>query len=216
MSLHLWLLYAATVFVISALPGPNMLLVMSHGALYGWRRSTPTMLGCLTALLMMISVSVGGLGLFFAAWPKLFDGIRVLGAIYLFYLGWKSWRTRRCRDNALHSASGDGRKDRPLNRFLTGFWVSASNPKALLFTVALVPQFMRSQAPVQGQFWELVLTFTVIEFSWYSTYSAFGARLARWLRGARSTLYLRAGTGLLFMALGTTLWILALLQLLHR
>jgi membrane protein implicated in regulation of membrane protease activity len=55
MNLHTWWLFVATVFVIAAIPGPNMLLVMTHGARHGLRRSSATMAGCLTALVLMLS-----------------------------------------------------------------------------------------------------------------------------------------------------------------
>ena len=55
MSLHTWWLFVATVFVVSAIPGPNMLLVMTHGAQHGLRRSGATMAGCLSALVLMLS-----------------------------------------------------------------------------------------------------------------------------------------------------------------
>ncbi len=79
MNLHTWWLFVATVFVVSAIPGPNMLLVMTHGARHGLRRSTATMAGCMTALVAMLSVSAAGLGVFLEAWPAMFDALRFAG-----------------------------------------------------------------------------------------------------------------------------------------
>jgi threonine/homoserine/homoserine lactone efflux protein len=92
MNLHTWCLYVATVFVVSAIPGPNMLLVMTHGAQHGLRRSGATMAGCLSALVLMLSVSAAGLGVFLEAWPAMFNALRMIGAAYLVYLGIKAWR----------------------------------------------------------------------------------------------------------------------------
>src|SRR5215471_6188150 len=92
MSVHVWWLFVATVFVISAIPGPNMLLVMTHGARHGLRRAGATMAGCLTALVLMLSVSAAGLGVFLEAWPAMFNALRLGGAAYLVWLGIKSWR----------------------------------------------------------------------------------------------------------------------------
>lgn len=91
MSLHTWWLYVATVFVVSAIPGPNMLLVMTHGARHGLRRASSTMAGCLFALVLMLSVSAAGLGAFLEAWPAMFNALRFAGAAYLIYLGVKAW-----------------------------------------------------------------------------------------------------------------------------
>ena len=93
MSLQTWWLYVVTVFFVSATPGPNMLLVMTHGARHGLRPSLGTMAGCMTALIAMMSISAAGLGAVLKAWPMLFDTLRYIGAAYLVYLGYKSWRS---------------------------------------------------------------------------------------------------------------------------
>ena len=80
MSLHTWWLFVATVFVVCAIPGPNMLLVMTHGARHGLRRTGATMAGCLSALVLMLAVSAAGLGVFLEAWPALFNALRLIGA----------------------------------------------------------------------------------------------------------------------------------------
>ena len=92
MSLHTWWLFVATVFVVSAIPGPNMLLVMTSSAQHGLRRASATMAGCLSALVLMLAVSAAGLGVFLQAWPAMFDALRLIGAGYLVYLAWKMWR----------------------------------------------------------------------------------------------------------------------------
>lgn len=80
MNLHTWWLFVATVFVVSAIPGPNMLLVMTHGARHGLRRSSATMAGCLSALVLMLAVSAAGLGAVLEAWPAMFNGLRFAGS----------------------------------------------------------------------------------------------------------------------------------------
>ena len=77
MSLHTWWLFLATVFVVCAIPGPNMLLMMTHGARHGLRRSSATMAGSLSALVLMLAVSVAGLGVFLNAWPAMFNALRI-------------------------------------------------------------------------------------------------------------------------------------------
>ena len=115
MNLHTWWLFVATVFVISAIPGPNMLLVMTHGARHGLRRSSATMAGCLTALVLMLSVSAAGLGVFLQAWPAMFDTLRFAGAAYLVWLGLKSWRAKVADAKAEpDDVAEDGQRRRPL------------------------------------------------------------------------------------------------------
>ena len=80
MSWHTWWLFVGMTFVVSATPGPNMLLVMSHGARFGWRQALMTMAGCMTALLAMMSISAAGLGAVLHTFPAVFDALRYLGA----------------------------------------------------------------------------------------------------------------------------------------
>lgn len=132
MNLHTWWLFVATVFVVSAIPGPNMLLVMTHGARHGLRRSSATMAGCLTALVLMLSVSAAGLGAVLEAWPAMFNTLRFAGAAYLVYLGVKAWRARV--DDAPSAADVEtvSRQAAPASRwtlFRNGFLVCGQQPE---------------------------------------------------------------------------------------
>jgi threonine/homoserine/homoserine lactone efflux protein len=69
MSLHSWWLFVLMTFVVSATPGPNMLLIMTHGARYGLRAAVPTMAGCMSSLLLMMGISAAGLGALLHAFP---------------------------------------------------------------------------------------------------------------------------------------------------
>ncbi len=205
MNLHTWWLYVATVFVISAIPGPNMLLVMSHSARHGLRHSTATMAGCLTALIAMLSVSAAGLGVFLKAWPAMFNALRFAGAAYLIYLGVKAWRARV--DEAAPAAEAEaGAAAVSASRwtlFRGGFLVAGSNPKAILFAAALLPQFINAAEPTLPQFGILVATFAVIEVSWYAVYALGGARIGATLKRASFAKAFNRLTGGLFVGFGT-------------
>ena len=212
MTLHTWLLYVVTVCVISAIPGPNMLLVMSHGARHGLRRSTATMAGCLCALLLMMSVSAAGLGVFLKAWPALFDTLRLAGAAYLVWLGVRTWRSaRHAGDQPV--AESEPRAFAFPNRsrwalFRNGFAVASSNPKAILFAAALLPQFIDPNARALPQFATLLGSFAVIELSWYLVYAGSGAQLGRWLRRAHVARGFARVTGGLFVGFGAAMALL--------
>jgi threonine/homoserine/homoserine lactone efflux protein len=153
MTLHTWWLFVATVFVVCAIPGPNMLLVMTHGAQHGLRRSSATMAGCLSALVLMLAVSAAGLGVLLASWPAMFNALRMIGAVYLVYLGIKAWRapvSEAAADHADELAAKPERSRFALYR--NGFLVGASNPKAILFATALLPQFIDAAQPRLPQF----------------------------------------------------------------
>ena len=212
MTLHTWLLYVLTVCVISAIPGPNMLLVMSHGARHGLRRSTATMAGCLCALLLMMGVSAAGLGVFLKAWPTLFDALRLAGAAYLVWLGVRTWLSARhaVEQSADEPAPGAVvfAQRSPWALFRNGFAVASSNPKAILFAAALLPQFIDPSARALPQFAALLATFAVIEVSWYMVYAGSGAQLSRWLRRAGVARAFARVTGSLFVGFGAAMALL--------
>ena len=181
MSFATWWLYVAMTFVVSATPGPNMLLVMVSGARFGFRAAIATMAGCLTALLGMLSLSAAGLSAVLQAFPAVFDTLRLAGAAYLVYLGIQLWRSP-AMDAAGQGISTAVRESTPGKRFRQGFMVAASNPKAILFAAAFFPQFISPEHPQLPQFLILLLTFVVIEVGWYAIYAAGGRRLTAYLQ----------------------------------
>jgi threonine/homoserine/homoserine lactone efflux protein len=191
-----WLFVTVT-FLVSATPGPNMLLVMSSSARFGFRAARATMAGCLTALLAMMTISAAGLGALLQAFPSVFDALRWLGAAYLLYLGIRTWRApvaaaaEEAGTLAANDASGIAAREaapaaapRGITLFRQGLMVAASNPKAILFAAAFLPQFIQPAQPQLPQFVILLLTFAVIEVSWYLIYASSGRQLARYLRRA--------------------------------
>ena len=181
MSVKTWWLFVVMTFFVSATPGPNMLLVMSSSARFGLRAAVATMAGCMTALLAMMSVSAAGLGALLQAFPSVFDLLRWGGAAYLAYLGIMSWRSP-VSEAATEAPAATEPPRRPGALFRQGVLVAASNPKAILFAAAFLPQFIHPQSAKLPQFAILLLTFAVIEVSWYLVYAASGQRLAIYLR----------------------------------
>ena len=183
MHLETWWLFVIMTFVVSATPGPNMLLVMSSSARHGVGAAIATMAGCMTALMAMMTLSAAGLGALLQSFPTVFDALRLTGAAYLAYLGVCSWRARV--DPASASAGvTDTPAQAPAALFRRGMLVAASNPKAILFAAAFLPQFIHTDSPRLPQFAILLLTFAVIEISWYFAYAFGGKRLSAYLRRA--------------------------------
>ena len=199
MTLHSWWLFVMMSFVISGTPGPNMLLVMSSSARYGPRQSLPAMAGCMTALMLMMGISAAGLGALLQAFPSVFDALRWIGAAYLIYLGIKSWQApvaANAEDMPPVTAASAG------GLFRRGFLVAASNPKAILFAAACLPQFITPSAARLPQFAILVVSFAVIEGGWYLAYAAGGKRIARYLKRASTLRLFNRLTGGAFVGFG--------------
>jgi threonine/homoserine/homoserine lactone efflux protein len=198
MNLHTWWLFVAMAFVVSATPGPNMLLVMSHSARFGWRAAVATMCGCMTSLLAMMCISAAGMGALLQAFPTVFDALRLAGAAYLAYLGLMAWRSPVAdAGDVAHAAPRAAAVPRQLYR--QGMLVAASNPKAILFAAAFFPQFLDPAVPTLPQFSILLATFAVIEVSWYLVYALGGHKLSHYLRQARVMRVFNRVTGGVFM-----------------
>ena len=204
MSLNTWLLYLVTVFFVSATPGPNMLLAMTHGIHYGWRRTLATCLGLMSGLGLIMAASVAGLGALLMASEQLFALIKYAGAAYLIYLGIKTWRSV---PTPVQEVSEDGRSAHtPWAMFRTGLLVSLSNPKAFIFFTALFPQFMDARLPQAPQLVILATSFVVIESSWQMAYAGGGSRLAGWLNTARRLTLVNRFSGGAFVGAGVLLF----------
>jgi threonine/homoserine/homoserine lactone efflux protein len=192
MSLSTWWIFVTATFLISAAPGPNMLLIMNQSVRFGMRASIYSMAGCMTALMIMFTLSALGLGVVLQNAPRVFDALRWLGALYLAYLGYKVW-TAPVTAIAIHenskvdvknnSYSDD--KDASYNAFSlykTGFFTAGSNPKALLFAAAFLPQFIQANLPQAPQLLILLATFSVLEILWYFIYALGGLSMSQQLR----------------------------------
>lgn len=183
MTFSTWWIFVLMTFVVSATPGPNMLMVMSVSARHGVRASVVAMLGCMTALLAMMSISAAGLGAVLQTSPQVFEVLRLAGAAYLAYLGVKVWRS------PVHDQSADAPQIvvpvlKTGTIYRQAFLVAASNPKAILFAAAFFPQFIHADTPQFPQFAILLATFTVIEVGWYLVYAVSGKRLSVYLQRA--------------------------------
>lgn len=202
MLLKTWLLFVTTVFFISATPGPNMLLAMTHGIHHGVRRTVATCLGLMCGLGLIMICSVAGLGVLLATSEKLFSVVKYAGAAYLIYLGIKTWRSI---PQQLQEQPEDGGKHKPWNMFRTGFWVALSNPKAFIFFAALFPQFIDASQSQGTQLAILSGTFFVIEAGWQFAYASGGARLSGWLNSARRLKMVNRVSGGAFVGAGVLL-----------
>ena len=187
MNLSTWWIFVTATFLISAAPGPNMLLIMNQSVRFGLRASIYSMAGCMTALMIMFTLSALGLGVVLQNAPAVFDALRWLGALYLAYLGYKVW-TAPVTSSSTNDAKNDsafGNKYAGYNAFnlyKTGFFTAGSNPKALLFAAAFLPQFIQASLPQAPQLLILLATFSVLEILWYFIYALGGLSMAQQLR----------------------------------
>jgi threonine/homoserine/homoserine lactone efflux protein len=192
-----WKLFVAATIVIAATPGPNMLLVMTSSVGHGFRRSFATMAGCLTGVIAMMALSAAGLGALLQAAPRVFGALKLAGAAYLAYMGARMW-LERAPETAAARVPRTG-------LYRQGVLVSVSNPKAILFAAAFLPQFLDADKPRGPQFAALVSLFAVIEVSCYLAYALGGRQAAVFLARPRVRLVFDRCAGALFVGFAAAL-----------
>ncbi|RZL63011.1 MAG: LysE family translocator [Variovorax sp.] len=199
MTLGTYLLYVAAVALLVATPGPTMLMCMTNALNHGPRRAMTAVAGSIAAQLLVMLLSVMGLGALLAASETAFTTAKVVGAAYLIWLGIKTFRSGA---SALSVEGGEPADTPRRSFFLQGLLVGASNPKAILFFAALFPQFLNPAAPMAPQFAILALTFMAFEFAVLTTCALSVARLAPMLRKRGPVRWINRICGGLFTLMG--------------
>ena len=174
MALHLWLLYVVASIGLSLTPGPNSLLALTHGARYGHARTLFTIAGGALGFILLIALSMLGIGTLLLASTQALIALKWIGGAYLIWLGIQLWRAP-----ALHlTPVADAPARAASAMFRQGFLSAVSNPKALLFYGAFLPQFIDPTRELFVQFVVMALTFSLIE----SVFEYLLARLAHVIR----------------------------------
>ncbi|WPP01383.1 LysE family translocator [Pseudomonas sp. HR96] len=202
MSLQTWLLFAGAAWVVIVIPGPLSLLMIGNSLNYGLRRSYPAFLGGVSASICLLSASALGLGALLMASERVFSLLKIVGALYLFYLAWQSWQQSR-----LPAAAREVPGGLPAPRFgaLFGraFVLGASNPKDILFFAAFLPQFLSADRPLAGQLLVMIATWTVLDLLCKVGYGLGARSAARYLRTGKGQSWFNRVSAGLFGAAGT-------------
>ncbi|MGY4636492.1 LysE family transporter [Pseudomonas sp. TE24901] len=179
MALDTWLAFFVASWIISLSPGAGAIASMSSGLQYGFLRGYWNAIGLQLGLAMQIAVVAGGLGAILAASSTAFYAIKWFGVAYLVYLAIKQWR-------ALPMDMTDGAAVRPIGKpmamMFRGFLVNASNPKALVFMLAVLPQFVNPQAPLLIQYLILGATMITVDMIVMAGYTGLASKVLRLLR----------------------------------
>lgn len=197
-----WWLFATMELVLCLTPGPAVLYVISSALRCGGRRSLASNAGILSANTIYYAVSATGVGALLSASYPLFFAVRWIGAAYLIYLGARELLARR---SAL-AVTEDGRSDeRPWRLYRGGLILQMSNPKAILFFTALLPQFVHPGAGIASQVVILGLTSVVIEFSVLFAYGTAAGSASAWARHPRYAAWTSRVAGSLLVGAGAGL-----------
>ncbi len=181
MDWHTWVAFFVASWVIAVSPGSGAVLSMSHGLSYGVRRAAVTICGLELGLLVLLVIAGAGVGSLLIASAPAFLVVKVLGACYLIYLGWSQWRA-----GSAGTLGGDLQQQymAPRQRLATGLLTNATNPKGILFMVAVLPQFINPERPLWSQLLVMAATMVPVDMLVMGGYAAAAGALRRVMQNA--------------------------------
>jgi homoserine/homoserine lactone efflux protein len=155
-ALDAYLAYVLACFLIAVVPGPTVTVIVANSLAHGSRAGLLNVAGTQAGLALMMGILIVGLASVIEAMGWLFDWLRIAGALYLAWLGWKLLRSP-------DAIAQPGKMPLPRGGFfLQGFLVLMANPKALLWFGAFIPQFLDPQGNYVAQIALLGLTAMVV------------------------------------------------------
>jgi homoserine/homoserine lactone efflux protein len=190
---HVWLGFLGACIAIAFSPGAGAVQSMASGLRHGLRRAYWSIAGQELGLLAQLSLVAAGLGAIVAGSVLAFTVIKFAGVFYLLYLAVRQWREAG-RDLDAKMRAPQARPGLPL--LARGFLVNATNPKALVFYLAVLPQFVSPHSPLPPQYVVIGLTFVAADIVVMSVYAGLATRLLRLLDARRQLLLNRFFSGL--------------------
>ncbi|TCB51306.1 LysE family transporter [Acinetobacter terrestris] len=206
MSYQVWLAYMLACWVISISPGAGAIASMSSGLNYGFRRSYWNALGLQLALLVQIGIVAAEVGVLFATTPWAFMVVKWFGVLYLLYLAYLQWKAP--------TQSIKIQQEQPNKSIaklvLHGFLVNMSNPKAIVFLLAVLPQFLDLSKPQWIQYLIMAVTMITIDLIVMAGYTGLAAKVLRLLKSPKQQKVMNRTFAVLFACAAS------LLSLVHQ
>lgn len=194
MSYQVWLAYMLACWVISISPGAGAIASMSSGLNYGFRRGYWNALGLQLALLVQIGIVAAGVGVLFATTPWAFLVVKWFGVSYLLYLAYLQWQAPT---QSIEIQQEQPNKSIP-KLVLYGFLVNMSNPKAIVFLLAVLPQFLDFSKPQWIQYVIMAATMVTIDLIVMAGYTGLAAKVLRLLKSPKQQKYMNRTFAVLF------------------
>lgn len=202
MALETWLAFFVASWIISISPGSGAIYAMSCGMNHGFRRGFVGTLGLIAGIWTALAIVAIGLGAILSASGLAFAALKWLGVAYLVYLGIKQWRAPA---TPLAAAQNDEAQTSARSLITRGWAVNATNPKGIVFMMAVMPQFIDTQAPLLPQYLVIAATFAFTDFVIMALYTGFAARVLSYFRTESQIRFLNRLFGGLFVAAATAL-----------
>lgn len=205
MDIKVWIPFFMACWVISITPGAGALICMNRGALFGARKTLFVIIGLEFGSLILALIASIGLGTVLLASNFSFFIIKVMGAFYLIYIGVSQWNApikfveEKLIPESLHSTW-------PYKFFLTGFLTNLTNPKGIIFMVAMLPQFINEKNSVSSQLSILLGTMIAVDFSVMYCYALLSIKAQFLLKNPKARQLQNRLMGSILIFIGLTLF----------
>ncbi|MCL6231189.1 LysE family transporter [Acinetobacter amyesii] len=206
MSYQIWIAYMLACWVISVSPGAGAIASMSSGLNYGFKHGYWNAIGLQLALLVQIAIVAAGAGVLFATTPWAFLIVKWFGVVYLLYLAYLQWTAPTESIEIQQDLPNKSRS----KLILHGFLVNMSNPKAIVFLLAVLPQFLDLSKPQWIQYVIMAATMISIDLIVMAGYTGLAAKVLRLLKSPKQQKYLNRTFAVLFACAAS------LLSLVHQ
>ncbi len=173
MTFDIWITYTLAASVILIIPGPTILLVISHSLTQGRTATLPLVVGVTLGDFVAMTLSLAGLGAILATSATLFLIMKWIGAAYLIYLGIRLWRSPV---ETMESLSIE-QTNNAYSLFRSAFIVTMLNPKGIIFFVAFLPQFVNPLVDSSRQLLILGATFLILAAINATIYAVFAGKM---------------------------------------
>ena len=202
MTLTTWITFFLACWAISLSPGPGAIASMSAGLNYGFRRGYFMVFGLILGICTLVGIVVAGLGAIIAASNTAFMVLKFLGAAYLVWIGISQWRAS---DKPMIASSVDAPVLTRKQLIVRGWAINATNPKAAVFMLAVVTNFIDPARPLLPQYAIIALSLSLTDLVVMAGYVALASRVLRALNEPHHVRIMNRCFGGLFVVAGTLL-----------
>ena len=194
MAFDMWLAFVVAAILIAISPGAGAIQAMATGMTHGVRRGYWSIAGMEAGLMLQLALVAVGLGAAVASSVLAFNVVKWIGVLYLGYLAVRQWRSVTTDLRTKIGTVVDGGR---LGLLTRGFLVNATNPKSLVFFLAVLPQFVVPTAPLLPQYLAIGTTMVAVDLVVMGLYTGLAVRLVEWLHTPRQqTILNRVFSGL--------------------
>lgn len=207
MTFDVWLAFFAACWLISLSPGSGALASMSSGIQFGFVRGYWNVIGLQLALALQIVIVAAGVGAILMASEFAFNSIKWFGVVYLIYLAVKQWQLNTFDIQETHPSMN------PVNppaMIIKGFLVNISNPKAIVFILAVLPQFINPDHDLVPQYAVMMVTMIGVDMIVMAGYTCLAAKVLLILRTPRQQRFIHRSMAGMFLSAAS------ILALVHR